>query len=48
MFGAVKSVLSEIMVTGRILITFVMTGLCKKGYVYISGYAWWEASSTVG
>jgi hypothetical protein len=49
MFGAVKSVSSDIMVTGRILMKFVVTGLCKKGcHVYISGYVWWEVSNMVG
>jgi hypothetical protein len=49
MFRAVKSVSSEIMVSGRILMKFViMTVLCKKGYVQIGGYVWWEVSNTVG
>jgi hypothetical protein len=49
MFDSVKSVSSEIMVTGWILMIFFMTGLCKKGcHVYISGYAWWVVSNTVG
>jgi hypothetical protein len=48
MFGAVFSVSSGIMVTGRILMEFFMTGLCKRGcHVYVSGYAWWEVSNTV-
>jgi hypothetical protein len=37
MFGAVKSVSSEILVSGRILMEFVVTGLCKKVcHVYMS------------
>jgi hypothetical protein len=37
MFGAVKSISSEIIVTGRILMKFVMTLL-----------EWWEEAQTVG
>jgi hypothetical protein len=49
MFDGVRSVLSEIMVTGRISMKFVMTLIYKKGcHVYISANAWLEVAHTVG
>jgi hypothetical protein len=49
MFAAVNSVLSETMVTGRILVKFGMIWLRNQGcHLYIGGHEWWEEAHRVG